>query len=135
MLAIAGLGVLAAAAWFFGWSKPARGDLLGLMEVSFAQNAELRAIRPDGSVTDIDRKSVASVGDVRCFGESRRRQPTIHYSCYFDLTVVDGSALRIIIAADYNRGWKRMGMADFGNYRLAYLSLDRQQELLANFGK
>jgi hypothetical protein len=134
-IGVALLVILFSAAWLFGWNKPARSDLVGLMEISFLQNDVLTALRTDGASTEIRRGAIAEVGEVDCHGESTRRQPTVHYRCYYELIDSSGAGMRIVIAADYNRGWRRLGMADFGDYRLEYLSPQRQLELLSAYGR
>ncbi len=121
------------AIWFFGWNKPSRGDLEGLLYVSFATSGPLTVWNSDGSPMSIDQQSVASVGEIRCRSESKRRQPSIRYYCLYDLVGPSQAKYRRVLGAEHNRGWARNGMADFGNYRLLYLSPEQQQAVLAHY--
>jgi len=123
---------LLGAIWLFGWNKPARVDLEGLLHVSFALNTSLDAWTRDGNQKALMESSVALIDDIRCQSHSRRRQPTIHYECLYHLTGIDGETYRLILGADHNRGWRRLGMADFGNYRLIDIPIDRQRAMLAD---
>lgn len=121
------------AIWLFGWNKPSRSDLEGLLHVAFALNTSLDAWTVDGNRQALTQPSVALVGEIRCQGNSKRRQPTVHYECLYDLTGVDGGKYRLILGADHNRGWRRLGMADFGDYRLIDIPVERQKIILADY--
>jgi hypothetical protein len=120
------------AAWLFGWAEPSRRDLEGLLHVSFALNASLDAWSADGRQQALTEKMVAGIGDIRCRSRSRRRMPTIHYVCIYDLTDAGGGPYRLVLGAEHNRGWRRLGMADFGNYRLVDVPLEQQRAALAD---
>jgi len=110
---------------------PSRGDLEGLLHVSFGLNTSLDAWTLDGQRATLKETSVAEIGAIRCQSHSTRRQPTIHYVCVYDLTGIDGRAYRLVLGADHNRGWRRNGMADFGNYRLVDVPAGQQKAMLA----
>jgi hypothetical protein len=134
VVALAAVVCFLGAIWLFGWNRPARSDLEGLLAVALALNASLDAWTSDGNRTALKQGAVAVVGEIRCQGQSKRRQPTIHYECLYDLTGIDGSKYRLILGADHNRGWRRLGMADFGNYRLVDIPVERQKAILADYG-
>ena len=128
---VAAVGFLGAI-WLFGWNKPSRSDLEGLLHVSFAVNTSLDAWGDDDNQKALTQNSVAQVGEISCQSHSKRRQPTIHYECLYDLTGIDGGKYRLILGLDHNRGLRRLGMADFGNYRLIDIPVDRQKAILAD---
>jgi len=121
------------AAWLLGWNKPSRSDLEGLLRVAFALNTSLDAWAADGNRKALTEGSVAGIGEIHCQSHSGRRQPTIHYECLYRLTGIDGGRYRLILGADHNMGWRRLGMADFGNYRLIGIPVDRQKAILADY--
>jgi hypothetical protein len=132
---VAAIAVLAGgflAAWLFGWTEPSRRDLEGLLHVSFALNTSLDAWTSDARRVTLTQNSVAGIGAIRCQSRSRRRMPTIRYVCIYDLTDVDGAKYRLVLGAEHNLGWRRLGMADFGNYRLVDAPVEQQQAALAD---
>ena len=119
--------------WFFGWNKPSRSDVESFLVYAFALEKSLAAFGDDGAELTIETGSVASIGTVDCYGESKRRQPSITYYCFYTMTGTSGARYRLVLMADHNRGWKRMGMASVGNYRLSTLSANVQREIFDRF--
>jgi hypothetical protein len=133
VVALAAVVCFLGAIWLFGWNRPARSDLEGLLKVAFALNTSLDAWASDGNQKALTQGAVALVGEILCRSRSKRRQPTIHYECLYDLTGLDGGKYRLILGADHNMGWRRLGMADFGNYRLVDIPVERQKAILADY--
>jgi len=132
-VAFAAVAGFLGAVWLFGWNKPSRDGLEGLLRVSFALKTSLDAWTDGGGRKALTQATVAGIGEIRCRSHSQRRQPTIHYECLYELTGVDGSKYRLVLGADYNLGWRRLGMADYGNYRLVDISAERQKAILADY--
>ena len=134
ILALLALLCFFGAVWLFGWAYPARSDLEGLLRAAFISNGTLRVFTDKGEELTIDNRDVSEIGEIRCDSESRRRRPTIHYDCLYELSGKAGARYRLILAADYNKGWKRMNMADYGDYRLIYASPEEQRAILHRLG-
>lgn len=130
---LAALAVVFFAIWFFGWNKPSRSDVESFLVYAFALEKSLAAFGDDGMELAIETGSVASIGTVDCYGESQRRQPSVTYYCFYTLSGTSGARYRLVLLANHNRGWKRMGMASVGNYRLSMLSADVQRQIFDRF--
>ena len=131
IVALAGVGVfLAVMRWNSGIS---RFDLEGLFEVSFIQNKSMSVWRDDGISEAVGRDRIGAIGEVHCRSASKQRQPTVHYQCLYMLTGTSGESYRTIIGAEFNRGWKRYGMADWGDYRLVGVEDQDVQSLLSTY--
>ena len=127
------LAVLFLATWFFGWNKPSRSDVESFLVYAFTLEKSLEAFGDDGTEHTIEKSTVASIGTVDCHGESKRRQPSVTYYCFYTLTGTSGAQYRLVLVAVYNRGWKRMGMASVGNYRLSTLSAKTQRDIFSRY--
>ena len=119
--------------WLLGWGFPARSDLDTFLEYGFIRNGTLTAFREDGSAEEINRSSFVSIDDVFCHKVSRRRQPSIDYYCFYTLSGPPSVQYRLVIMAVHNRGWKRVGLADVGDYRLSFHDADWQRDIFARY--
>lgn len=133
LAALAVIAVFFLAIWFFGWNKPSRNDVESFLVYAFALEKSLAAFGGDGAELSIEASSVASIDTVDCHGESKRRQPSITYYCFYTMTGASGARYKLVLMAVHNRGWKRMGMASVGNYRLSTMSAEVQRQVFDRF--
>jgi len=131
--ALAGIALVFCAIWFFELDKPSRSDVESFLVYAFTLEKSLAAFGDDWSELTIETGSVASIGAVDCHGESKRRQPTISYYCFYTITGTSGAGYRLVLMAEHNMGWKRMGMASVGSYRLTTLSAGVQRQIFDRF--
>lgn len=127
-------GLFLLAYWFFGWGYPSRFDLETFLSYGFIRNGTLDAFRGDGSDVKVDQATFGLPADISCRRQTYRRQPSIDYTCFYTSAGEGGSRYRLVILAGHNRGWKRNGLADVGDYRLSFPDAERQREIYATYG-
>lgn len=133
IVAAVGLAVFLLAYWLFGWGYPSRSDLDAFLEYAFIREGKVAAFRDDGAEEQVDRSIFGTIGDVRCERVTRRRQPSIDYYCFYTSAGTSGARYRMVVMAVHNRGWKRNGMADVGDYRLTVLEAARQRQIFERY--
>jgi hypothetical protein len=133
IIALGALALFALGTWFFGWNKPSRAEVESFLVYSLALETSLAAFGEDGAEQTIQTSSVASIGAVDCHGESKRHQAGITYYCFYTLNGPTGAPSRLVLQAIHNRGWKRLGMASVGDYRVSTFSAKLQREIFVRY--